>query len=229
MSLLEFKNVFKKYEDNSDSRWVIQDLTLNLSEESFVALTGPSGSGKTTLLNLAAGLDEPTNGVVSVLGKDLKTLSPLQRSHFRRDHMGFVFQAYNLIPVLTVCENVEFTCLLQGQSQSIARKKALEMIELVGLKEKAHKRPNELSGGQQQRVAVARSLATHPQVVFADEPTANLDTETALSLIHLFKELNKKHHVSFVFSTHDYRLSSEVDVCISLRDGQLVEVKKKEK
>lgn len=221
--MLDFQGVDKKYDEE---RWVLKDITFQLERGAFVALNGPSGSGKTTLLNICAGLDDPTHGRVKIFGQDLAELSLHERSLLRLNKMGFIFQAYNLLPVLTAVENVEFTCLLKGLHRSEARKKALAALAEVDLAEFAHRKPALLSGGQQQRVAVARAIAGDPEIIFADEPTANLDSRNALQLIELFRRLNKNHGVSFVFSTHDQRLSQAVDLCISLHDGVISEQRK---
>jgi len=217
--MLEFQGVSKQY---GDDRYVLRDINLSFPKGAFVALNGPSGSGKTTLLNLSAGLDDPTEGRVWAFGQDLSGLNKRARSLLRLNKMGFVFQAYNLLPVLTACENVELTCLLQGLPAEEARQRALTALTKVGLQDFAGRRPALLSGGQQQRVAVARAIAGSPEVIFADEPTANLDSANAFQLIQLFQSLNRESGVAFIFSTHDQRLSEAVNFCVNLEDGRVV-------
>lgn len=185
-------------------------------------LMGPSGSGKTTLLNLASGLDHVSLGRIRVDNFDISRLSDRELCQFRREKLGFVFQAYNLFPALTAVENVEYTSLIRGESRKAARERAIQALEDVGLADKLNSFPSRLSGGQQQRVAVARALATHAKIIFADEPTANLDSKTAFQLIDMFEHLNRSHHVSFLFSTHDPRLVDRAHQKIEIRDGELV-------
>ncbi|MCB9596724.1 MAG: ABC transporter ATP-binding protein [Sandaracinaceae bacterium] len=199
----------------------LRGLSLEIHEGDFLALVGPSGSGKTTLLNLIGALDRPTSGVVEVLGHDLSKLNKGQRAKLRLDELGFVFQAYNLVPVLTAAENVEFVLELQGVDAKARRKRALEVLAELGLAELADRRPNELSGGQQQRVAVARAIAARPKLVLADEPTANLDSENAEQLMALMRRLHEEHEVTFVFSTHDPRVVAHATRVVTLVDGQV--------
>jgi putative ABC transport system ATP-binding protein len=180
-----------------------------------------SGSGKTTMLNLIGGLDQPTDGKIRVDGTDISTLKPDALINFRLHHIGFVFQAYNLIPVFTAKENVEFIMLLQNISKSEREKKSIEFLEAVGLKDRINSKPTELSGGQQQRVAVARALASTPSFVLADEPTANLDSVSAESLLDLMEDLNRKHNMTFVFSTHDQRVINRAHRVVTLQDGKI--------
>jgi putative ABC transport system ATP-binding protein len=182
---------------------------------------GPSGSGKTTLLNLASGLDHADSGKIIIAGRTVSELDQAALCAFRRQHLGFVFQAYNLFPVLSAVENVEFTSAIRGDTSADARARAVEALTLVGLGHKLHARPNQLSGGQQQRVAVARALASQPDIIFADEPTANLDSKTALSLIELFEKLNADLGVTFFFSTHDQKLADRVKTRIEMCDGKI--------
>lgn len=218
MELLRFNSVSKEYSSN-DNRLALSGVDLTLNEGSFAAVTGPSGSGKTTFLNLAAGLDDPTSGWISILGKRYDSMDLVDRAKFRLENLGFVFQAYNLLPVLTARENVEFASLLKRMPSSQAKKIALDALAKVGLAGYENRKPSLLSGGQQQRVAVARALAGSPRLIFADEPTANLDSENAFQLIDLFKKLNKENGISFLFSTHDHRLIEHVDICIQMKDG----------
>lgn len=220
MELLKFNSVSKRYSPQEESL-ALSGINLTLMTGSFAAVTGPSGSGKTTFLNIAAGLDNPSSGWVSILGNRYDSMDLVQRAKFRLKNMGFVFQAYNLLPVLSARENVELSSLLRGMTQAESKKIALEALEKVGLKNFVDKKPSLLSGGQQQRVAVARAIAGSPSLIFADEPTANLDTENAMQLINLFKQLNKENGISFMFSTHDHRLINQVDLCIHMKDGTI--------
>ena len=197
----------------------LRGIDLEIEEGEFLALVGPSGSGKTTLLNLVGALDVSTAGLVLVLGKDLSKLSRTDRAELRLRSLGFVFQAYNLVPVLTAIENVEFVLELQGQPDR--RRRAKQVLDEVGLGEFANRRPNELSGGQQQRVAVARAIAAHPRLVLADEPTANLDGENAELLMHLLRKLRDDHRMTFVFSTHDPRVVEHAVRVVTLVDGKV--------
>jgi putative ABC transport system ATP-binding protein len=194
---------------------------LKIEKGEFSAIVGPSGSGKTTLLNLVGGLDQPTTGKIIIDGIDISTYKPDALINFRLHHIGFVFQAYNLIPVFTAKENVEFIMLLQNIAKSEREKKAIEFLEAVGLKDRINSRPTELSGGQQQRVAVARALASTPSFVLADEPTANLDSVSADSLLDLMENLNNEHSMTFVFSTHDQRVINRAHRIITLQDGKI--------
>ena len=200
----------------------VDDVTLTISRGEFSALVGPSGSGKSTLLNLLSGLDTPTTGSIKLVGKDLGGMSETELSDFRRDHIGFVFQSYNLIPVLTVAENIEYITLLQRVDEKKRRERVEELLEEVGLSGLGRKFPNQLSGGQQQRVAVARAIASKPDIVLADEPTANLDSKTGELLLDMMHGLNEKHNVTFVFSTHDQMIMDRAKRLIKLRDGHLV-------
>jgi len=193
------------------------DLTIKKGE--FTAIVGPSGSGKTTLLNIIGGLDRPTSGYVEVGGKDISKLNDNQLIDFRRENIGFVFQAYNLIPVLTAKENIEFIMLLQGIPKAQRDKRTLELLHAVGLDDKINKRPIELSGGQQQRVAVARALASKPSFILADEPTANLDSLSTVNLLDIMANLNRQEHITFVFSTHDQRVIDRARRVVTLVDG----------
>lgn len=200
----------------------IKNISFDLKLGSFGALVGQSGSGKTTLLNLASGLDRPTSGKIQIGDSIISSLSQTELCKFRRNNIGFIFQSYNLIPILTVVENVEYTAIIRGDSPKQARLDALDSLERVGLEHKANFFPSQLSGGQQQRVAVARSLACKPKIIFADEPTANLDSKTAFDLINLFEELNNKLGLTFLFSTHDARVVERVNAKFVMLDGEIV-------
>lgn len=202
----------------------INNVSFELTRGSFGALVGPSGSGKTTLLNLASGLDRPTSGSIQIGKYSISSLSQTALCKFRRENVGFVFQAYNLIPVLTVIENIEYTSIIRGDSIKESRERARNALRQVGIEDKMNSYPNQLSGGQQQRVAVARSLASNPKIIFADEPTANLDSKTAFDLIDLFEKLNESLGLTFLFSTHDSRLVDRVNVKFSMIDGEIVNI-----
>jgi len=200
----------------------LRGLDLAVHEGDFLSIVGPSGSGKTTLLNLIGALDVATSGTVKVFGEDLSTLSRRKRADLRLKSLGFVFQAYNLVPVLTARENVEFVLELQGVGASERRETAQSVLEDLSLGELADRRPNELSGGQQQRVAVARAVASRPRLVLADEPTANLDSKNAESLLEMMRHLRDEHSMTFVFSTHDSLVVSYASRVVTLRDGTVV-------
>lgn len=199
----------------------VDRLDLQVEPGEFSAIVGPSGSGKTTLLNLIGGLDHPSSGEVWIDGKSISELGRNEMIDFRLHHIGFVFQAYNLIPVLSAMENVEFIMLLQGRPRKERQERAAGLLKRVGLGEKLHSRPGQLSGGQQQRVAVARALAARPGFVLADEPTANLDSVSARQLLDIMQELNVKEGITFLFSTHDPRVIECARRVITLRDGKL--------
>ncbi|MFO7524635.1 MAG: ABC transporter ATP-binding protein [Ignavibacteriaceae bacterium] len=219
MSLIEINKVSKIYDGTAVPVTALSEVDLKIEKGEFTAIVGPSGSGKTTLLNIIGGLDVPTSGNVIVDKIDISTYKPDELVNFRLHHIGFVFQAYNLIPVFTAKENVEFIMLLQGLSKSEREKRAVELLEGVGLGDRINNKPSELSGGQQQRIAVARALASKPSFVLADEPTANLDSATADSLLDLMEELNKDFNMTFVFSTHDHRVIERAHRVITLHDG----------
>jgi len=221
MSLIEISNLNKTYNTSSVAVHAVKDLNLSIEKKEFTAIVGPSGSGKTTLLNIIGGLDSPTDGAVRIDGVDISTLSSGQIVDYRLNNIGFVFQAYNLIPVLTAKENVEFIMLLQDVSKKEREQKAEELLESVGLGDRLNTRPSNLSGGQQQRVAVARALASRPNFVLADEPTANLDSASAESLLDLMEELNEKYEMTFIFSTHDEKVMKRARRVVTLVDGKI--------
>ncbi len=222
-ALVRVHAVTKIYRTGRVETRALRGVSLTLQEGEFTALAGPSGSGKTTLLNLIGGLDAPTQGDIEVAGVRLTDLSADALADFRLRNLGFVFQTYNLMEVLTALENVEFPLLLQRVPARERQQRARQMLEQVGLGDLLHRRPPELSGGQQQRVAVARALVTHPRLVLADEPTANLDSETGLQLIRLMEDLNRRLGVTFLFSTHDPRVLEAARRVIRLRDGRILE------
>ena len=219
MNVLDINNVSKVYHDNAIPVPAVTDVTLHFSRGEFAALVGPSGSGKTTLLNIIGGLDKPTRGDVIIDGQNVTTLSDSKMIDFRLQNIGFVFQAYNLIPVLTARENVEFIMLLQKRPKAEREKRVAELLDEVGLKDKMDTRPNEMSGGQQQRVAVARALASKPKFILADEPTANLDSKSASNLLDIMSEMNRNENITFIFSTHDQRVIDRAHRVITLTDG----------
>ncbi len=221
MSLVNVQGVTKDYRQGEVIVHALRGVDLQVEEGEFSALVGPSGSGKTTLLNMIGGLDRPSAGSLNLNGTDLAGLSDAQLSDFRLFQMGFVFQAYNLVPVLTAQENVEFVMVLQGRPRKETRERARHYLERVGLAEMASRVPSALSGGQQQRVAVARALAGSPRLVLADEPTANLDSETAVNLLTLMRELNREEGITFLFSTHDNRVMERADRVFTQRDGRI--------
>jgi putative ABC transport system ATP-binding protein len=218
MAQVDLENVSRTYTDHVDVH-ALRDITLSLAAGSFVAVAGPSGSGKTTLLNVIGGLDQPDQGAVRIAGLDLTSTPPDQLADFRLRHIGFVFQAYNLFPVLTAMENLEFIPALQGMPKAERLRRAEELLQMVGLAEIGDKRPNEMSGGQQQRVAVLRAIMTEPEIVLADEPTANLDSTSASILLDMMAELNLQKGITFLFSTHDPLVMERARRLIRLKDG----------
>ncbi|MCH2108785.1 MAG: ABC transporter ATP-binding protein [Polyangiaceae bacterium] len=206
----------------------LRGIDLQIHSGEFVALVGPSGSGKTTLLNQLGALDQPSSGELTVLGKNLNQLNKTQRSELRLHRIGFVFQAYNLVPVLTARENVEFVLELQGVDATERRKRAIEVLDELGLGKDADRRPEELSGGEQQRVAVARAVASRPKLILADEPTANLDTENAEALMTMMRRLHDEQKMTFLFATHDPRVMRHAERIITLQDGSVLSDEAKE-
>jgi putative ABC transport system ATP-binding protein len=221
MSVIEIKELTKTYNENTVPVHAVRGIDLNIEEGEFSAIIGPSGSGKTTFLNMIGGLDVPTSGSVKIDNKDISGLSSRQLINFRLNHIGFVFQAYNLIPVLTAAENVSFIMELQGVSKSERMKRAKDLLEQVGIGDKFNRRPKELSGGEQQRVAVARALASKPKFILADEPTANLDSKSTGDLLDMMAELNQKLNITFLFATHDQRVMDRARRIITLTDGKI--------
>lgn len=223
MSTVVVRELTKQYRQGSLTVPALQGVSLQIEPGELTALMGPSGSGKTTLLNIIGGLDAPTSGEVIVDGVDLARASPAEVSKLRLRRLGFVFQAYNLIPVLSAYENTELVLLLQGVPEAERREKAMAMLEAVGLKGMENRRPNELSGGQQQRVAVARAIAASPALVLADEPTANLDSKTGVELLETMRRLNEERGVTFVFATHDPKVMERARRVVRLVDGRIAE------
>jgi len=211
----------KVYSDDGVPVDALQGVDLTIRSGEFTAIVGPSGSGKTTLLNIVSGLDSPSGGEVWLNGKLLSGMSGRELSDFRRDSIGFIFQAYNLIPVLTVEENVEYVMLLQGVSKDERRRRVSDILKTVGLPGFEDRRPTQLSGGQQQRVAVARAMVSKPAIILADEPTANLDSATSGALLDLMRKLNQRTGMTFVFSTHDENVMKRARRLITLKDGRI--------
>jgi putative ABC transport system ATP-binding protein len=222
-SIIVTKDVTKTYKDNGVEVPAVRGVSLNITPGEFTAIVGPSGSGKTTFLNIISGLDDPTAGKVWLNGKMLSEMKGKELSDFRRDHIGFIFQAYNLIPVLSVEENVEYIMLLQGVSRAERHQRVMEILKEVGLEEYPNRLPSKLSGGQQQRVAIARAMVSKPRLILADEPTANVDSKTGAELLDMMRELNKKTGMTFVFSTHDKMIMERARRVITLKDGLIAE------
>lgn len=221
MKVVEAKNVHKIYEGVVPVH-AVQGIDLTIEQGEFVAIVGPSGSGKTTFLNMLGGLDSATKGDIIINGTNIGTLKPSQLIDFRLHNIGFVFQAYNLIPVLTAEENVEFIMQLQGRSKSERTSRTKELLDAVGLGDRMKSRPGKLSGGQQQRVAVARALASKPTFILADEPTANLDSVSTNNLLSIMERLNTEEKITFIFSTHDQRVVTKAHRVITIDDGKIV-------
>ena len=222
-TIIETRDLEKVYDDSKVAVHALRVVNLEVHEGEFMALSGPSGSGKTTLLNIIGALDHPSSGTVQVAGEDLSRFSKSELSRLRLNRIGFIFQAYNLIPVLTARENVEYVMLLQGVDEQERIERSEAILVDVGLEDYINARPNEMSGGQQQRVAVARAIVSNPDVVLADEPTANLDSKTASSLLEMMREMNETHRATFVFSTHDRLVMDYARRLVKLRDGQVEE------
>lgn len=221
MAVIETHGLTKVYNPDKVPVHALNGVDLTIEKGEFTAIVGPSGSGKTTLLNIIGGLDSPTEGKTIIKDTRLDTLSDRELVNFRLHHIGFVFQAYNLIPVLTAIENVSFIMQMQGRPSKEYKQKSIALLKEIDLEDKIYKRPSELSGGQQQRVAVARALASKPDFVLADEPTANLDSVSTADLLDLMLELNKKEEMTFVFSTHDQRVIDRARRVITLVDGKV--------
>ncbi len=215
------EGIVKEYREDKVPVKALRGIDLKIEKGEFTAIVGPSGSGKTTFLNVISGLDYATEGSVRLSGKLLSEMSGRELSDFRRDNIGFIFQSNNLIPVLTVEENVEYVMLLQGVPKNERHERVKKILADLGLEDKANRRPNRLSGGQQQRVGVARAMVAEPALVLADEPTASLDSEAAESLMEIMRELNEKSRITFIFSTHDQRVMKKARRLIVLKDGKI--------
>jgi len=222
MSIIQAKNIYKTYNETNIPVHALNGVDLEIEKGEFTAIVGPSGSGKTTLLNIIGGLDLPTEGDIFIEGTNLKSLSSRQLIDFRLHNIGFVFQSYNLIPVLTALENTEFILELQGVHKKEREKRAMEILETVDIGDKRDHKPGQLSGGQQQRVAVARALASQPKYIIADEPTANLDSKSTEELLMLMKKMNEKFQTTFVFATHDQRVMDKARRIVTIEDGKVV-------
>ncbi len=221
MSLVTLNRVSKTYRLDAVDVPALVDVDLEIRADCFTVISGPSGSGKTTLLNVIGCIDHPDRGEVSVAGQEVRQMSDDALSDFRARHIGFIFQSFNLLPVLTVYENVEYPLLLSRVPGAERRRRIETLLEAVGLTDKARNLPGQLSGGQRQRVAIARALAPSPQMVLADEPTANLDSHTGEAIIDLMRRVQREQHVSFVFSSHDPQVLAAADDAVRIRDGQI--------
>ena len=219
MNIVECRDVIKTYQQGKVEVHALRGVNLSIQEGGFIALAGPSGSGKTTMLNIIGGLDSANSGSITLDGNIINKMSQSELANLRLHNIGFVFQSYNLIPVLSALENVEFVMLLQGVPAAERRERATAILDDVGLKDAYSRRPDELSGGQQQRVAVARAIVSNPLIVLADEPTANLDSETGKGLMEMMREMNEKKNVTFIFSTHDQMVMDYARRLVHIRDG----------
>jgi len=220
-TILKTKNISKVYKNGKFFSYALNNINLNIYEGDFIAIAGPSGSGKTTLLNILGVLDKPSKGSVYINDIEISKLKEHKISDFRRDNIGFIFQSNNLIPVLTVKENVEFVMLLQGINKPQRTKKVIDILKKIDLLHLINRMPKELSGGEQQRIALARAIVSEPKIILADEPTSNLDSNTAINLISLMKELNVKYNTTFVFSSHDEKILQVSKRIINIKDGQI--------
>ena len=227
MSIVSVRNLKRSYEQGDHTVQALAGVDLDIEAGEFTVLMGPSGSGKTTLLNMIGALDKASSGEVSIDGQKLSELKASALSDLRLKRLGFVFQSYNLIPVLTAFENTEFVMLLQVGDAAVRKAKVMEILKQVGLEGMEHRKPSELSGGQQQRVAVARAIAGEPALVLADEPTANLDSKTGQALIELMRDLNKNDGITFVFATHDPKVMAAAKRVVTLEDGLIVSDEKR--
>lgn len=220
-NVIETRELTRKFGSGATEVTALDHVSLTIEEGEFTAIIGPSGSGKTTLLHLIGGLDVPDGGNVFLSGTNIAQMSGNELSDFRRDHIGFIFQSYNLIPVLSAEENIEYIMLLQGMDSTSRKQRVQEMLHLVGLDGLGDRRPAQLSGGQQQRVAVARAMASNPDIILADEPTANLDSKTGISLLDVMRHLNQENNMTFIFSTHDQKIMDRADRLVHLADGRI--------
>lgn len=219
--IINAKNLKKTYQTGMVKVHALAGVDFKIKRTEFTAVAGPSGSGKTTLLNLISGLDTPTSGSVQLNEKEISRMSGAELGDFRRDHIGFIFQSYNLIPVLTVTENIEYIMLLQGVDKKERHRRVTNILNEVGLEGMENRKPIELSGGQQQRVAIARAIVSRPDIILADEPTANLDSKTGSDLLEIMQKLNEKWGMTFVFSTHDQMIMAHARRLVSIHDGRI--------
>jgi putative ABC transport system ATP-binding protein len=222
MALIELQGVSRRFDLGAGPVWAVRDVSLAIAEGDFVAFSGPSGSGKTTLFNLMACLLPPSEGTVSFAGRDVSRLDPTAAARLRHEHFGFVFQGFNLLPVLSAFENVELPLLLTRQGAAERRRRVLDQLAALDIAELAHHRPNQMSGGQKQRVAIARALVTEPRVVIADEPTANLDSESGRLVLELARRLHSERRITFVYSSHDPEMVALAHRTVRLKDGRIV-------
>jgi len=222
MNVIEIKSLTKIYNSSEVEVKAVNGIDIEFKQGEFTAVVGPSGSGKTTFLNMLGGLDKPTSGEVKIGGVDVWSLSSRKLIDFRMNNIGFVFQSYNLIPVLTAGENVEFIMQLQGKPKKEREARTKELLDAVGIGDRIKSRPSKLSGGQQQRVAVARALASNPEFILADEPTANLDSSSTSSLLELMSQMNKKFNTTFIFATHDQRVMDKARRIVTIEDGKIL-------
>jgi putative ABC transport system ATP-binding protein len=221
--VIEVKNLKKVYKVGVIDLTVVNDLSLSIEDGAFISFIGPSGSGKSTVLNMIGCLDTPTFGSIKINNQDISKLNKTQLAKFRGENIGFIFQNFNLIPVLTVYENIEYPLIMiQDLKEEERKKRILKLLAEVGMLDQKDKTPDKISGGQMQRVAIARALVTNPKIVFADEPTANLDSKTAYLIIELMKKIQKEHNTTFIFATHDEKIVSNVDRVITLVDGNII-------
>ena len=219
MEIIKINNLEKIYQDNGIAVNALKGVSLNINKGDFTVIAGPSGSGKTTLLNLIGALDTPTKGEIIFNGETISQKTKKELSELRLKKMGFIFQAYNLIPVLTATENIEFSMMLQGVSEKERKEKVLKLMDELEIADLADKRPREMSGGQQQRVAVARAIVNNPEVVLADEPTANLDSKTGSRLLDLMQKMNEEKNITFIFSSHDQQVMDRAKKLVIIKDG----------
>lgn len=220
-AVIHAENLTKIYKSGDFEVRALNQVSIEIKRGEFTAIAGPSGSGKTTLLNIVSGLDSPTSGAAFLAGKPISNMTGNELSDFRRDHIGFIFQAFNLIPVLSAGENIEYIMLLQGVPTAERKQRVSDILEEVGLGGMENRRPAQLSGGQQQRVAIARAMVSQPDLILADEPTANLDSSTGSDLLDMMKELNTKNGMTFVFSTHDTMIMDKSKRLVMLKDGEI--------
>ena len=224
--MIKAKHLKKIYQTGELELEVIKDFSIQINKGEFISLVGPSGSGKSTVLNMLGCLDTPTNGSLNINGEEITSLDKTKLANFRGEHIGFIFQSFNLIPVLSVYENIEYPLIMiQNLPAQQRKQRVLKLLEEVGMLDQKDKFPEQISGGQKQRVAIARALVTNPAIVFADEPTANLDSITANQVIELMKKIQKEHNTTFVFATHDEKIVSKVNRLITLVDGNIIEDK----
>ena len=222
-TIISIENMTKRFPVGTGEFTALKNINLQVEKGEFAGLVGPSGSGKTTLLNIIGSLDSPSEGTAKVMGKSIAALSHKESAWLRNKHIGFIFQTYNLLPVYTVFENVEFTLLLQNMSTPDRKKAVMEALEWVGLTDKVDSKPSQLSGGESQRVAIARAVVKHPEIMLADEPTANLDSKNSHHILQTMKRLNQELGITFMFSTHDEKVMKYLDRIIHLKDGMVEE------